>query len=118
MNLRQATPKNIVDLNRIAELSKLAVADDVLEIGAMVRHQSFCHEGAIGVLSLPSNLAELLGRMAGAIGNLPVRLRGTIGGSLANASPKAQWALLSFLLDADIMIENAGGRAASAIRNS
>ncbi|MEN3150768.1 FAD binding domain-containing protein [Neorhizobium sp. IRAMC:178] len=109
MNLRQATPKNIVDLNRIADLSKLAVVNDVLEIGAMVRHQSFCCEAAIGHLSLPSGFAELLGRMAGAIGNLPVRLRGTIGGSLANASPKAQWALLSFLLDADIVVENAEG---------
>ncbi len=109
MNLRQETPKNVVDLNRIADLSTLAVVDDVLEIGAMVRHQSLCWDAEVSGLSLPSGFAQLLGRMAGAIGNLPIRLRGTIGGSLANASPKAQWALLSLLLDADIVIENAGG---------
>jgi len=43
------------------------------------------------------------------VGHLPIRTRGTIGGSLAHADATAEWCLLAVLLDALIVVEGPAG---------
>ena len=80
-----AMPTALVDLAGIAELRGIAVADGTVTVGAMTRHAEVAAsadvEGAISALA----------HLAGGIGDAQVRNRGTIGGSLANNDPAADY---------------------------
>jgi carbon-monoxide dehydrogenase medium subunit len=87
MKLRLATPSDLVDLARIPDLKGIRVEQGgtALTIGAMTRHAEVA--GSLEVGSHIRALAEL----AGAIGDGQVRNRGTLGGSLANNDPAADY---------------------------
>ncbi len=103
MALRLAQPAHLVDLGRIAGLDKIAVDRDGLEIGALVRHQRF-HEAVID-----GELGRLLSDVSAHIAHLPIRLRGTFCGSLANADPASEWCLVAATLDARMTARRRGG---------
>ncbi len=46
------------------------------------------------------------------VGHLPIRTRGTVGGSIAHADATAEWCLLAVLLDAEVVAEGPAGRRA------
>jgi carbon-monoxide dehydrogenase medium subunit len=119
MNLRQARPGTLIDIGRVPGLSRMSFSGGVFSVGAMVRHQSLC-EGEVEWLGLPNSFLRVLKQIGSQIGNLAIRHRGTFGGSLALASPGSQWALLSVLLDADVVIGSTRGirreRYADALR--
>ena len=97
MYQRQQRPTALVDLGAVNGLRSLRRDGDVLRIGAMITHQEIeTADGpevhGLGVLSQTARL----------IAPRPVRVRGTFGGSLANADPMAEWCLLATLLDAQI----------------
>src|SRR5258708_38585797 len=77
MNLRLARPGGIVDLNRLGELQQLRVEDGHLVIGALVRHRRLATD------PLVARPAPLLAAAARRVGPGPLRVRGTIGGTLA-----------------------------------
>jgi carbon-monoxide dehydrogenase medium subunit len=104
MNLRLARPEHIIDINRIAELEHISTADGALRIGALVRHNS--------LLTPPTDdaLGRLLALVAGHIGHLPIRVRGTFAGSIAHADPASEWCLVATTLDAEMVAESSTGQ--------
>jgi aerobic carbon-monoxide dehydrogenase medium subunit len=85
MKLRLASPSHIVDLNRIEGLSDIALKGRALVIGAMSRHADVAASPVVRQ-AIPA-LADL----AHMIGDPAVRHRGTIGGSVANNDPNADY---------------------------
>jgi carbon-monoxide dehydrogenase medium subunit len=85
MKLRLSSPGEIVDLNGFPELQGITLADGTLTIGAMTRHAEVA--ASADVRSAIPALAEL----AGGIGDVQVRNRGTIGGSICFNDPAADY---------------------------
>jgi carbon-monoxide dehydrogenase medium subunit len=103
MAFRMARPAHLVDINEVAGLDKLAVESGKLIVGARVRHAAF-HKPAV-----PGPLGALLAAVARNIAHYPIRMRGTMCGSLANADPASEWCLTAATLDADMVAKSAGG---------
>ena len=93
--LRLARPGHLVDLNRIHELSKIAVADGELAIGATVRQR------AAERSDLVRDRCPLLAAALPRIGHPAIRNRGTVGGSLAHADPAAELPAVALALEAN-----------------
>jgi len=85
LKLRLATPQALVDLSAIADLRGLRVSGGVVTVGAMTRHAEL--ERSAEVRAVIPALTDL----AGSIGDPQVRNRGTIGGSIANNDPSADY---------------------------
>ena len=54
-------------------------------------------------------LGRILGLAAHHVGHLPIRIRGTFGGSLAHADPAAEWCVIAMLLDAEMVAAGVAG---------
>lgn len=85
MKLRLAQPSDLVDLSGIESLCGIKKDGDTIEIAAMTTHADVA--GSDEVRSEIPALADLAGR----IGDAQVRNRGTIGGSLSNSDPSADY---------------------------
>jgi len=103
MKLRMAAPEHLVDLNRIPELNYIREASGALHIGANATH--FDIEASPLVLGKCPLLAET----AGHIGDIQVRNRGTLGGSVAHADPSADYPAALQALEAKIVLTSSGG---------
>lgn len=103
MNFRLARPAVLIDINRIGELEGVRTTGGRLAIGALTRHVTFEQPVAGGPLG------RLLPRIAHNIAHLPIRIRGTLGGSLAHADPAAEWCALAVALDAEIVARSTAG---------
>lgn len=93
---RLAAPTDLIDLAKIADLKGIAVAGNVVSVRAMTPHAVVAASADVQK-ALPA-LAEL----AGMIGDPAVRHRGTIGGSVANADPAADYPAGVVGLDATV----------------
>jgi carbon-monoxide dehydrogenase medium subunit len=85
MKLRLSSPSDLIDLGTIADLRGISADGNAVAIGAMTRHADVA--GAPAVQKAIPALAQL----AGMIGDRQVRHMGTIGGSLANNDPAADY---------------------------
>ena len=85
MRFRLASCADLVDLNGIEALAGIERRGDRVRIGAMTRHAAVAASPEVGAV-IPA-LAEL----AGSIGDVQVRNRGTIGGSICFADPAADY---------------------------
>jgi aerobic carbon-monoxide dehydrogenase medium subunit len=85
LKLRLARPSDLVDLAAIASLRGITDAGDALVIGAMTRHAEV-ERSPVVKQAIPA-----LAAMAGMIGDPAVRNRGTIGGSISNNDPAADY---------------------------
>ena len=85
MKLRLAKPSALVDLNKVEGLAGIELKGRSIVIGAMTHHVDVANSPVVKE-HLPA-LAELVGM----IGDPAVRHRGTIGGSLANNDPNADY---------------------------
>lgn len=94
-----AMPTDVVDLNKVDGLSGIEVAGGFVTIGAMTRHAVVAAsaeiKGALPALTV----------LAGGIGDAQVRNRGTIGGSLANNDPSADYPAAVMGLGATIVTD-------------
>jgi len=109
MKLRLAAPALVVDLGRIAGLNKIRETGDKIAVGAMTTHAD------IATSDLFFRLSPLLASAAAQIGDVQVRNRGTIGGSLAQAHPSADYPAAILALDAEIVaISKSGERVIKA----
>ncbi|MBK5959178.1 carbon monoxide dehydrogenase [Rhodoplanes elegans] len=97
MKFRLASPSDLVDLNKIAGLNGIAMEGDLLAIGAMARHAEV-HVSPVVQQAIPA-----LAALAGLIGDPAVRHRGTLGGSLANNDPNADYPAAALALGATIV---------------
>ena len=84
MNLRLARPKLLLDINPVAELTEIALSDGRLAVGAGVRQRT------LETSELVARRAPLIAAAAPLVGTPIVRNRGTVGGSVAVASPTAE----------------------------
>lgn len=96
MKQRLASPSAIIDLNRVEKLAGIEVKGRNVHIGAMTRHYDVANSKEVQE-AIPA-LAEL----AGMIGDPAVRHRGTIGGSVANNDPAADYPSAVLALNATI----------------
>jgi carbon-monoxide dehydrogenase medium subunit len=96
MKLRLASPSHIIDLNKIEGLSDIEMKGRNIVIGALARHADVANSPVVKQ-AIPA-LAEL----AGMIGDPAVRHRGTIGGSIANNDPNADYPAACLALGAVI----------------
>src|SRR6202035_1217768 len=97
MAFRLARPAHLVDINGIAELDRIVVADGRLAIGACVRHAAFYRPVADGPLG------RLMSSVVRHIAHHPIRTRGTFCGSLVNADPASEWCLVAATLGAEML---------------
>lgn len=104
MNFRLARPAHLVDIAGVRELSFIRHDDDGLHVGALTTH----HEVQTASARLGPGFTVLAEAMRW-VGHLPVRTRGTVGGSLAHGDPTAEWCLLAVLLGARIMVRGPAG---------
>ena len=111
MAFRLAKPGHLVDINGIAALNRLAVADGKLCIGACVRHAAFHRPVCDGPLG------KLLADVVRHIAHFPIRNRGTFCGSLAHADPASEWCLLLVALDGEVLVKSARGERVIAARD-
>jgi carbon-monoxide dehydrogenase medium subunit len=103
MNFRLARPEAIIDIARVSGIDQIRVSDDLVSIGARVRHQTLLGRPLSGPLQ------DLFLQAGRHIGHLPIRLRGTFGGSIAHADPVAEWCLVALALDAEVVVRSVRG---------
>ncbi|MFG1411834.1 xanthine dehydrogenase family protein subunit M [Xanthobacter sp. VTT E-85241] len=94
---RLAQPSALVDLAAIPELSRIEHSQDLLTIGAMARHAD------VAASPMVTEAIPALADLAGLIGDPAVRNRGTIGGSIANNDPTADYPAACLALGATIV---------------
>ena len=103
MKLRFASPRALVDINRIEGLDSIGEDDGFLSIGALVRHKdcetSSALKGRYGVL----------GDAAPQISDPVVRNRGTVVGSLTHADPQGDWGSALMAVGARLEVVSSGG---------
>jgi carbon-monoxide dehydrogenase medium subunit len=89
---RLAAPSDLIDLADVPGMRGITLADNELTIGAMT-----CHAD-VAASEVVAKAIPALSTLAGLIGDPAVRHRGTIGGSVANADPAADYpsAVLGF----------------------
>jgi carbon-monoxide dehydrogenase medium subunit len=105
MKLGLAQPEALIDLRRITSLKEIRTeADGTIVVGALATHRSITHDATIR-----AKLAALADA-AGEVGDLQVRARGTIGGSLAHADPAADEPAPTLAYDATIRAIGPSGR--------
>jgi CO/xanthine dehydrogenase FAD-binding subunit len=103
MTLRLATPRILVDVNR-ASSEAIQQDDGHLLIPALTRHAELQRS------SLIRQWSPILAEAAGFIGNIRVRHRGTIGGTLAHADPAAELPTVVLALQGSVRVLGPGGK--------
>jgi len=109
LNLRLVQPQLLVDITRIKALVRSEINANTVTLGACVSH------AAIEDARMPDATHGYLPRVASGIAYRAVRNRGTIGGSLANADPTADWLSCFTALEAQILISGPKGQRTSSI---
>lgn len=107
MNFRLARPAHLVDIGCLRELDHLGVgAEGELSIGALTTHHTV-------EISPPHKLGagfDIIRDAMAWIGHVPIRTRGTVGGSMAHGDSTAEWCLLAVLLDAEFVAQSLRGQ--------
>lgn len=96
-------PAVVVSLNRVAGL------DGIEEFGAVVRVGAMCRHAAIACDPLLRRDVPLFARAAASIGDIQVRNRGTLGGSIAHGDPAADYPSALVALGATILVQSVDG---------
>ncbi len=99
MKQRLAQPSALIELQDVPELRGIAREGDAIVIGALTRHIEVSQSPAVKA-AIPA-----LAALAGGIGDPHVRARGTIGGSLANNDPAADYPAAALGLGATIVTD-------------
>ena len=111
MKLRLAQPSVLIDIGRIKDLSYIREEGGQIRIGAMTTHHQLESNERL------REICPLLSECAASIGDVQVRNKGTIGGSLAHADPAADWPAAVLALDAEIVAVGANGERTIPVAN-
>jgi aerobic carbon-monoxide dehydrogenase medium subunit len=103
MKLRLANPERLIDINELDELSYIREADGEIRIGAMTRHRELLES------ELLAEHFPIFVDAENVIADPPVRNRGTIGGSLAQADAAEDLSAVCSALKANVVIVGSGG---------
>lgn len=97
LKLRLAAPTDVIDLAGIAGLNDIDYAGDDLRIGALTPHDD------VATSPVVQSVIPALSQLASGIGDAQVRNRGTIGGSVANSDPAADYPAAVLGLNAQLV---------------
>ena len=97
MKQRLASPSALIDLNGIADLAGIRRDGSAVVIGAITRHVD------VATSDVVKSAIPALASLAGGIGDPAVRNRGTIGGSIANNDPAADYPAAVLALGATVI---------------
>ena len=111
MKLRLAMPSLLIDIGRIAELCYVREEGNQILIGAMTSHYQ------IESSALLKQVCPLLPECAGHIGDVQVRNKGTIGGSLAHSDPAGDWPAAAIALNAELVVAGKSGDRAISVND-
>ena len=104
MNQRRARPAVLVDITRLPGLGQVTDAPGRLRVGALVTQAAFEHApGLAGRCPIALECLPFTGHLA-------TRNRGTVGGSIAHADPRAELPLALLVLGGAAEVASAGGR--------
>jgi carbon-monoxide dehydrogenase medium subunit len=106
MKMRLAAPSRLIDITRLADLRGITREGNSVLIGAAQRHGEVATDPTV-CEAIPA-LADLAGR----IGDPQVRARGTLGGSIANYDPAADYPAALLGLDATVITDRRSVAAA------
>jgi carbon-monoxide dehydrogenase medium subunit len=108
LKLRMAAAESIVDIGRVPELKGIRRAPDgSVAIGAMTTYRELMEDTPVDWVR------EALGQ----IGDLQVRNRGTLGGSLAHADPASDFPAIGLVFDATVLLRSASGEREVALED-
>jgi len=96
MKLRLSSPSDLIDLSALKDLTGIRTSGSTVEIGAMARHAEVAGSAEV------KRAIPALAALAGTIGDRQVRHMGTLGGSLANNDPAADYPAAALGLGATI----------------
>lgn len=111
LNMRLSSPRLLIDITRLTELSGIQLRDGVVRIGALTTHAEIERSPEIRK-NLP-----LLAQAAPHIAHPAIRNVGTLGGSIALADPAAEWPACCVALDAQFTIAGKTGSRRVAARD-
>ena len=103
MKLRLASPRTLIDLGTVAGLRGVRMDGNTLAIGALTVHTD------VASAELVQKHLPGLADAASVIGDLQVRNRGTIGGSIAHADPGADFPVMLTALNASFVLQSTSG---------
>jgi len=103
MNFRLSRPAALIDINRIGALAYIKEADGQLRFGAMTRQR------AVERSDLVRSRIPLMTEATELVGHLPIRTRGTVGGSVAHADPAAEYPAVVTALEGEMVVRGSGG---------
>ena len=103
MKLRLAQPQLLVDIARIKSLAYIREEGDQILIGATTTHYQ------LESSDLLKRICPLLPMCGASIGDVQVRNKGTIGGSVAHSDPAGDWPAAVLALDADVVLVGPNG---------
>lgn len=103
LNFRLTRPAALVDLNRVAGLAGIREDGGWMRFGAMTRQRT------IEFSPVVARRLPLLVEATKLVGHLPIRSRGTIGGSIAHADPAAEYPTVLTALDGDVVARGPRG---------
>jgi len=103
MKLRLAQPALLIDIGRVKDLSYIREEGGQIRIGAMTTHYQLESSERL------REICPLLPECAASIGDVQVRNKGTIGGSLAHADPAADWPAAIISLRAELVAVSSRG---------
>ena len=104
MAFRMARPAHLVDINGVTELAQVSRIDNILSIGAVVRHAAF-HRPVVD-----AEMGRMLSAVVRHIAHYPIRTRGTFCGSIAHADPASEWCLVAATLGAEMVARSKRGQ--------
>jgi carbon-monoxide dehydrogenase medium subunit len=111
LNMRHVRPSLLVDINRLEELAGIRADGRWLELGALTRHR------VAETSELVRRDAPLLAEALRHVGNVTIRNRGTVGGSLAHADPAAELPAVVVALNAELTVRGPTGERVIAARD-
>jgi carbon-monoxide dehydrogenase medium subunit len=103
MKLRLAQPQALIDIGGIKDLSYVREEGGQIRIGATTTHYQIESSARL------REICPLLPEAASTIGDVQVRNKGTIGGSLAHADPAGDWPAVILALQAEIVAASSSG---------
>jgi carbon-monoxide dehydrogenase medium subunit len=104
MKLRLANPSAVVDIGRIAGLRGITVkGDGSITIGALTTYQDLLDSKEL------RQAYPIIAETANIVGDPQVRVRGTLGGSLAHSDPAADFTAVALALNAQVAVVGGGG---------
>lgn len=103
LNMRLASPRHLVDINRLTELSYVRVAGGSVHVGALTRHAGLLSDEAA------RQAQPLLASALNLVAHATIRNRGTTVGSIVHADPAGEMTAVLALLGGSVRLANSTG---------